>query len=46
VLCVYGSGFGTKPEDGYFRRGVPGIARRAQRHLRDIAGFTRQFLGA
>jgi aspartate/methionine/tyrosine aminotransferase len=19
VLCVYGSGFGTKPEDGFFR---------------------------
>jgi alanine-synthesizing transaminase len=44
VLCVYGSGFGTAPEDGYFR--VVFLASPAE--LSDIYGlidgFTREFL--
>jgi alanine-synthesizing transaminase len=44
VLCVYGSGFGTRPEDGFFR--VVFLADPAE--LSDIyglvAGFTRDFL--
>lgn len=44
VLCVYGSGFGTAPADGFFR--VVFLADPAE--LSDIydsiAGFTREFL--
>ena len=44
VLCVYGSGFGARPEDGYFR--VVFLASPSE--LDDIYGliadFTRQFL--
>ena len=44
VLCVYGSGFGTEPEDGFFR--VVFLADPAE--LADIydliADFTRDFL--
>lgn len=44
VLCVYGSGFGTRPEDGFFR--VVFLASPAE--LSEIyglvAGFTRDFL--
>jgi alanine-synthesizing transaminase len=44
VLCVYGSGFGTKPEDGFFR--VVFLAGPSE--LSDIydliGGFTRDFL--
>ena len=44
VLCVYGSGFGTAPQDGYFR--VVFLASPAE--LSDIYGlidgFTREFL--
>ena len=44
VLCVYGSGFGSKPEEGFFR--VVFLASPAE--LADIydsiAAFTRQFL--
>jgi alanine-synthesizing transaminase len=46
VLCVYGSGFGTAPQDGYFR--VVFLAPPAE--LADIYdlidGFTREFLTA
>ena len=46
VLCVYGSGFGTKPEDGFFR--VVFLANPSE--LSDIydlvAGFTHDFLSA
>jgi len=44
VLCVYGSGFGTKPEDGFFR--VVFLANPAElSSIYDlIAGFTRDFL--
>ena len=44
VLCVYGSGFGTKPEDGFFR--VVFLASPAElSEIYDlIADFTRDFL--
>lgn len=46
VLCVYGSGFGTRPEEGYFR--VVFLASPAELSaIYDlVAGFTRQFLAA
>jgi aspartate/methionine/tyrosine aminotransferase len=44
VLCVYGSGFGTRPEDGFFR--VVFLASPAE--LAEIydtmAAFTAQYL--
>jgi alanine-synthesizing transaminase len=45
VLCVYGSGFGTKPEDGFFR--VVFLANPAElSSIYDlVADFTRDFLG-
>jgi aspartate/methionine/tyrosine aminotransferase len=46
VLCVYGSGFGTKPEDGYFRVVFLASPGELSAIYADIAGFTRQFLGA
>ncbi|MGH9373694.1 MAG: hypothetical protein ACRD15_19410, partial [Vicinamibacterales bacterium] len=46
VLCVYGSGFGTKPDEGFFR--VVFLASPAE--LTEIYGsigdFTRQFLSS
>ena len=44
VLCVYGSGFGTAPEDGYFR--VVFLASPVELSgIYDlIEGFTREFL--
>jgi aspartate/methionine/tyrosine aminotransferase len=44
VLCVYGSGFGTKPEDGFFR--VVFLAPlRDLSDIYDLVGdFTRDFL--
>jgi aspartate/methionine/tyrosine aminotransferase len=44
VLCVYGSGFGTKPEEGFFR--VVFLAAPAELSaIYDlIAGFTREYL--
>ena len=44
VLCVYGSGFGTKPEDGYFR--IVFLAPPAELSaIYDlVADFTRDFL--
>jgi alanine-synthesizing transaminase len=44
VLCVYGSGFGTRPEDGFFR--VVFLAPPAElSEIYDlIADFTRTFL--
>jgi alanine-synthesizing transaminase len=45
VLCVYGSGFGAKPEDGYFRI-VFLAAPDELAHIYDlIADFTHQFVG-
>ena len=44
VLCVYGSGFGTKPEDGFFR--VVFLADPAELStIYDLVGdFTKDFL--
>ena len=44
VLCVYGSGFGTRPEDGFFR--VVFLASPAElSEIYDlVAGFTGEFL--
>ena len=46
VLCVYGSGFGTRPEDGFFR--VVFLASPAELAgiYDEIAGFTREFLAS
>ena len=44
VLCVYGSGFGTRPEDGYFRVVFLASPDELGAILADIDGFTRQFL--
>jgi alanine-synthesizing transaminase len=46
VLCVYGSGFGTKPEDGFFR--IVFLASPAELdEIYDlVAQFTAEFLGA
>ena len=46
VLCVYGSGFGTDPADGFFR--VVFLASPAELSaIYDlIAGFTRDFLAS
>jgi aspartate/methionine/tyrosine aminotransferase len=41
VLCVYGSGFGTKPEDGFFR--VVFLA--DPRELSDIYDLVADFTG-
>jgi aspartate/methionine/tyrosine aminotransferase len=45
ILCVYGSGFGTAPEDGFFR--IVFLATPAQLGAiyDDVAAFTREFLG-
>ena len=46
VLCVYGSGFGTDPRDGFFR--VVFLARPEELEgiYADMADFTREFLAA
>ena len=46
ILCVYGSGFGTRPEDGFFR--VVFLASPAELGAiyDDIAAFTREYLRA
>ena len=46
ILVVYGSGFGTRPEDGFFR--VVFLASPAELGAiyDDIAGFTREYLRA
>jgi alanine-synthesizing transaminase len=46
ILCVYGSGFGTRPEDGFFR--VVFLAPPAELGAiyDDIASFTREYLRA
>jgi alanine-synthesizing transaminase len=46
ILCVYGSGFGTKPEDGYFRVVFLASPGDLSTVYADIAGFTREFLAA
>ena len=44
VLCVYGSGFGTDPRDGFFRVVFLASPSELESIYDDIAGFTRQFL--
>jgi len=44
VLCVYGSGFGTRPEDGFFRIVFLASPDELSTIYDDIAGFTRDFL--
>jgi alanine-synthesizing transaminase len=44
VLCVYGSGFGTKPEDGFFRIVFLADPRELSEIYDLMAGFTGEFL--
>ena len=44
VLCVYGSGFGTRPEDGFFRVVFLAPPGDLSEIYDAIAGFTRAFL--
>jgi alanine-synthesizing transaminase len=43
VLCVYGSGFGTAPEDGFFRIVFLASPRELETIYDDVAGFTAAF---
>lgn len=45
VLCVYGSGFGTDPKDGFFRVVFLASPADLETIYNDLAEFTRQFLG-
>ena len=44
MLCVYGSGFGTRPEDGFFRVVFLASPAELSQIYDDIAGFTGEFL--
>jgi alanine-synthesizing transaminase len=44
VLCVYGSGFGTRPEDGFFRVVFLASPQDLTRIYGRIAEFTAEFL--
>jgi alanine-synthesizing transaminase len=44
VLCVYGSGFGTRPEDGFFRVVFLASPDELSSIYDDIGAFTRDFL--
>ena len=44
MLCVYGSGFGMRPEDGFFRMVFLASPDELSDIYADIANFTRQFL--
>jgi alanine-synthesizing transaminase len=44
VLCVYGSGFGTRPEDGFFRVVFLASPRELSEIYDLVAEFTRDFL--
>jgi len=46
VLCVYGSGFGTKPEDGFFRIVFLASPGELDGIYDLVAQFTAEFLGA
>ena len=46
VLCVYGSGFGTKPEDGFFRIVFLASPGELNEIYGLVAQFTAEFLGA
>jgi alanine-synthesizing transaminase len=45
VLCVYGSGFGTRPEDGFFRVVFLAPPEELATIYADVARFTQEFLG-
>jgi alanine-synthesizing transaminase len=45
ILCVYGSGFGTAPEDGFFRVVFLASPDQLSTIYDDIAAFTRDYLG-
>ena len=44
ILCVYGSGFGTRPEDGFFRIVFLASPAELSSIYDDIAAFTGEFL--
>jgi aspartate/methionine/tyrosine aminotransferase len=44
VLCVYGSGFGTSPSDGFFRIVFLASPTELGSIYEDIGRFTREFL--
>jgi len=44
ILCVYGSGFGTRPEDGFFRVVFLASPAELSSIYDDIGEFTREFL--
>ncbi len=46
VLCVYGSGFGTGPEDGFFRIVFLASPRELETIYDDVAEFTDGFRSA
>jgi alanine-synthesizing transaminase len=46
VLCVYGSGFGTRPEDGFFRVVFLASPDELSQIYDDMAEFTRAFLAS
>jgi alanine-synthesizing transaminase len=46
ILCVYGSGFGTAPEDGFFRIVFLASPQELGVIYDDMTSFTREFLGA
>lgn len=45
ILCVYGSGFGTAPEDGFFRIVFLAAPAELSAIYDDVAAFTKEFLG-
>ena len=46
VLCVYGSGFGARPEDGFFRIVFLASPTELGSIYDDIGAFTAEFLAA
>jgi alanine-synthesizing transaminase len=45
ILCVYGSGFGTAPQDGFFRVVFLASPEELSSIYDDIASFTRDYIG-
>ncbi len=45
ILCVYGSGFGTAPEDGFFRIVFLAAPAELEAIYDDVSEFTREFRG-
>lgn len=45
ILCVYGSGFGTAPEDGFFRIVFLATPKQLNAIYDDVADFTGEFRG-